>query len=249
MEPGDLLDPLPIRIVPRTIYPRFTVPVVYQRRRQQSNWVRHAIASVRARNYELVVVERIVEIPFVFMHLDVPRGSRVLDFGGTGSSIALHLASLGLDVTVFDLRPYGFYHPNLHEALGDFLHAEVREASFDVAIVVSSVEHAGMAAYGEGKFGDGDRRVMGKIRESLRPGGRLVLTVPFGRAGETTWYRVYDRKRLADLLDGFDVVVAEFYEGVGRTVWVPSDPERLETIDSADCGFVQGVVCIVGIRN
>ena len=194
-------------------------------------------------------MERIVEIPFVFQHIGGPAGLHVLDFGGTGSPLALHLASLGHDVTVFDLRPYGFDHPNLHQSIGDFLSADVAEESFDVGLVVSAVEHAGMAAYGEVGFGDGDHLVMRKVRQSLRVGGRLILTVPFGRAGETSWYRVYDRQRLAGLLDGFDVEVAEFYEGVGRTAWIPSSAERLETIDSVDCGFAQGVACVVGVRK
>ena len=248
MRPGELLDPLPIRIIPRVIHAPFTDPITFQRQPRPANRFLRAIASIRAQNYQLVVVERIVEIPFVFRHLDVPIGSRILDFGGTGSPIALHVASLGYDVTIFDLRDYGFEHPNLHQATGDFLTLEVAEASFDVAFVVSAVEHAGLAAYGESEFGGGDARVMERIRHALRPGGRLVLTVPFGRAGQTPWYRVYDQARLARLLDGFEVVVSEFYEGIGRTAWTLSTAERVETIDSVDCGFAQGVACVVAVR-
>lgn len=81
MRPADLLDSLPIRLVPRILHPPFTAPIVFQRQPRPSNRFLRAIASIRARNYELVVVERIVEIPFVFRYLDVPIGSRVLDFG------------------------------------------------------------------------------------------------------------------------------------------------------------------------
>ena len=196
-----------------------------------------------------MVVERIVEIPFVFRHLDVPVGSRVLDFGGTGSPLAIHIASLGYEVTIFDLRPYGFDHPNLHQVLGDFLAVDVDEGSFDVALVVSAVEHAGLAAYGEGGFGHGDRLVMEKIHAALRPGGRLILTVPFGRAGQTSWYRVYDRAALTRLTDGFDLVVEQYFEGVGRKAWTLSTAERVEAIDSVDCGFAQGVACVVGNKR
>jgi len=248
VRPRVLLDPLPRRLIPPILHPPFTAPIVFQRQRWPSNRFLRAIASIRARNYQLVVVERIVEIPFVFRHLDVPMGSRVLDFGGTGSPIAIHIASLGHHVTIFDLRPYGFDHPNVHEAIGDFLTADVDESSFDVALAISAVEHAGLAAYGEGEFGKGDRLVMEKILHSLRPGGRLILTVPFGRPGRTSWYRVYDRESLARLVEGFKIVVDEYFEGVGRTACTPSTAERLEGIDSVDCGFAQGVACIVGIK-
>lgn len=248
MNPRDLRDPLPIRVVPRILHPPFTAPIVFQRQPRPANRFLRAIASVRGLNYQLVVVERIVEIPFVFRHLDVPVGSQVLDFGGTGSPLAIHLASLGHDVTIFDLRPYGFEHPNLHQVIGDFLAVQVDEASFDVALVISAVEHAGLAAYGEEGFGSGDVQVMERVWHALRPGGRVILTVPFGRAGQTSWYRVYDREGLGRLLGGFEVAVAEYYEGVGRTAWTPSTAERLETIDSVDCGFAQGVACVVGLK-
>jgi SAM-dependent methyltransferase len=249
MRPRDLLDPVAIRLIPRILHPPFTPPIVFLRQQRPSNRFLRAIASIRAQNYDLIVVERIVEIPFVFTHLGVPVPSRVLDFGGTGSPLAIHIASMGHDVTIFDLRPYGFEHPNLHEEIGDFLAGNVLEGSFDLALAVSAIEHVGLAAYGEGEFADGDVLVMAKLLRSLRSGGRLILTVPFGRPGRTAWYRVYDRASLAQLAVGFDVVEAEYYEGIGRTAWTPSTPERLETIDSVDCGFAQGVACIVGVKR
>lgn len=72
-------------------------------------------------NYELVVTERIVEIPFVLRNLDCPPGARILDFGCAESPVCLHLASLGYKVVGMDLNPYPFRHPNLQFLQGDFL--------------------------------------------------------------------------------------------------------------------------------
>ena len=245
MDPRRLREPLPIRIFPEILDAPFTAAIVFQRQRRPSNRILRALASIRGSNYGLVVTERVVEIPFVFRHLDAPVGSHVLDFGGTGSANAIHAASLGYRVTVFDLRPYGFEHPNLDQVIGDFATANILEGSYDVALAISAVEHVGLAAYGESEFENGDQRVMDRIWHSLRPGGRLILTVPFGKPGKTSWYRVYDRASLARLVDRFEILVAEHYEGIGRLAWVPAPAERVETIDSVDSGVAQGVACIV----
>src|SRR5437879_3684010 len=44
---------------------------------------------------ELVVTERVVEIPFVLRSLDLPVGSWVLDIGSRWSVLPLYLVSLG----------------------------------------------------------------------------------------------------------------------------------------------------------
>jgi len=49
------------------------------------------------------------------------------------------------------------------------------------------------------------RKPAAEIHRVLEPGGRLLLTVPFGQPGQTSWYRVYDKARLDRLLASFAV--------------------------------------------
>ena len=55
-------------------------------------------------------------------------------------------------------------------------------AFYDAILGLSTVEHIGLPCYGQTPFSRGDRLALVEFRELLRPGGRLVLTVPAGQS-------------------------------------------------------------------
>jgi SAM-dependent methyltransferase len=242
------LDALTLRWFPRT-RPAPLAPIVYWARRSTptNRLVRLLYGCVRW-NYDLVTAERIVEVPFILRHLDAPAGARVLDFGASESPIALHLVSLGYRVVAVDLRPYPFSHPNLTVRQGDFLSTGLPNDSFDAAIALSVVEHCGLGAYDEPMRPAGDRLIVDELFRVLAPRGRLLLTVPYGRAGQTSWYRVYDRPRLTKLLERFTVLATEYYRGIQRKHWLPASEADIAEVDSITPGFVQGVACVVAMK-
>ena len=83
--------------------------------------------------------------------------------------------------------------------------------SFDLILCISTVEHIGLPIYGQHEFPHGDIFAMRHVRRLLAPRGRLLLTVPFGRAQVNPWFRVYDRWGLRRLTAGFRVLSAAFY--------------------------------------
>lgn len=153
------------------------------------------------------VNERIVEGPFAMRALGhVPLGARILDFGSSESTVALSLASLGYRVTALDLSAYPFTHPNL-EARQTALEQTTGEVgAYDAALLISTVEHVGLGWYGEQPGAYDDHRAMRRIVELVRPGGTVVVTVPYGTAEDTEVQRIYDRARLDALLEGLEVV-------------------------------------------
>lgn len=152
-----------------------------------------------------VLNSRMLEYPFVIAKLDGCQRGRVLDVGCTdgGNLVAPILASLGWEVYGVDTRHFGFRHPNFR-----FVHEDVREMSFpddffDCAYAISTLEHVGLA----GRYAvrvddpDGDFRAVAEVRRVVRPGGRFLLTVPYGRGGVVRpMERVYSRERLRRLL-------------------------------------------------
>lgn len=243
-----LADPLLRRLFPRVLLPPFMPLVYFHRRNVPRNRLVRLVYSLLARNYALVVTERVVEIPFALRSLELPPGARVLEFGCSGSPLCLSLASLGYRVIGVDLRPYPLVHPNLRFVQGDFLAAGFGAGEFDAVVAISAVEHCGLGAYGEEPSDRGDRAVVDEIARVLRPGGRLLLTVPYGRAGETSWFRVYDRPRLDALLARFEVTRREYYVGVGRQEWRPAGEEEIAEVDSVGPGAAQGVACVVAVK-
>jgi SAM-dependent methyltransferase len=203
------------------------------------------------RGYKLITNERIVEVPFVYQNFDLPVGARVLDFGCSESKVSVELASLGYNVTGTDINDYPFTHPNFRFIKGNFLDSPFEDESFDAVVAISAVEHCGLSAYGSQEFSDGDKRVMEQMHRILKNGGKLLLTVPYGKKGLLPGpfaQRVYNRDSLDKLLDGFNVIKEEYFIGSGREHWLPATKEELSGVDSVSKGYTQGVACIVAVK-
>ena len=193
------------------------------------------------------VNERIVEMPFVLQKLAATPGAKVLDFGCSNSPLALELAGMGYTVVGADLREYGYTHPNFTLLRGDFLEQAVPESSFDAVAAVSAVEHCGLEAYGGGARESGDRVLLKKFLKILKPGGSLLLTVPFGLAGQSEGQRVYDSKSLAALLEGFTIREKRFFAGEGQREWRETPESGMAGVDS-HTGLTQGVALIHAVK-
>jgi SAM-dependent methyltransferase len=238
-----------LRMFPRVVPPAFTLPIYFERRKTPRNRIARLLYSAVAFNYDLVVVERVVEIPFVLQNLPPVAHARILDFGCTESPLPIHLASLGHRVTGVDLRPYPYAHPGFRFVHGDFIQAGFPSGEFDAVVAVSAIEHCGLGQYGETESVHDDAAIVREIHRVLEPGGRLLLTVPFGQPGQTSWYRVYDKARLDRLLASFVVKKIEYYIGENRRDWRPADEAEIARVDSVSPGFTQGVACVVAVKG
>ena len=170
----------------------------------------------------LLVNERIVEQPFVFGALaGLAPPARILDVGGSESTVCLSLATLGHRVTVVDPRPYPLAHPNLVHAACRLDELAVPAQRFDAAVVLSAVEHFGLEHYGlERSDPRADLAALARLRELVSPGGLLVLTVPFGAAASVDdFQRVYDEAGLAELLDGWELRASTRVGRTDRLTW------------------------------
>lgn len=220
-------------------------PIYYQLKNLPRNKTRRIIHGVLSRDYEQRTNERVVEMPFVFQNLKLKKGAKVLDFGCTDSKLPIELASLGYKVTGTDLREYKLRHQNFTFIKGDFQNNKFEDNTFDAVTAISAIEHCGLSDYGEGKFEQGDHKIVKEIHRILKPKGQFIITVPFGKKGRTPGYRIYDYMSLHELLRDFKIKKEEYFIGENQKYWIPSTPKYLENIDSASKGFVQGVACIV----
>jgi hypothetical protein len=189
---------------------------------QRNLWFNPAV-SLSYRSGDVVigdVNERVVEVPYALRALGaVPPGGAVLDVGATESLLSFWLASLAYDVTALDPRPYPLSHPRLEVVTAEIQHWQPSK-SFDAVVCLSTIEHIGLGAYGEGKAKDGaDVAAMARMREGTSPAGILVLTTPYGKASSDEFTRVYDRAALDALLDGWEVLDLTVARRQGPTDW------------------------------
>jgi hypothetical protein len=145
---------------------------------------------------KLVVSEQIIENPLVFRNLR-ENDRTILDFGGFESIMPLQLSALGYKVTVLDQRRYPFCHPNLNVyGLDLFSDSFKIKEKFDVIISISTIEHLGIAAYGDSKVENADKRGVEILLSMLEEGGRLMASVPVGKPSIQRGYRVYNEQRV-----------------------------------------------------
>lgn len=178
-------------------------------------------------HFELVVTDRVVEVPWVVSK--VRDGESVLDVGSATSRYLEQLASR-CRVHAIDLRPTRPQR-SVEIVRGDLMRAPFRPGSFDVITCVSTIEHAGCDIYGQGPDEFGDEVLMRHMRALLRPGGRLLLTAPYGRRSVNAWFRVYDRVSLRRLIRGYQALTIE-YRRREEEGYVACGPDELR-----DAGF------------
>jgi SAM-dependent methyltransferase len=169
--------------------------------------------------------ERVVEYPWVLAR--VPHGeARLLDAGSTLNFpwVADHPALLDKSVVVLTLAPEGVLGRRSFSYLyGDLRDTLLRDACMDAVVCLSTLEHVGMdnRAY-TGDPGDAAhdprafRDALREIRRILRPGGLLLLTVPFGQSQDLGWLQQFDQDGLAEIRAAFGGNVREQHHFLHR---------------------------------
>jgi SAM-dependent methyltransferase len=139
--------------------------------------------------------ERVVEIPWVVSRIGSPQ--RLLDVGSTFAprvyTRALARRDIG-ELHGIDLSPGTV--PGLTMTQADIRHMPFPDAHFDVVVCISTLEHIGhdntRYATGERDAAGQGETALGEMERVLRPGGRLLVTVPFGESGDYGWFTQYD---------------------------------------------------------
>ena len=231
-----------------------TQPIAFQLKASQlaqlAGWkpfssVMYVFPKLRKLFTDIDVNERIVEIPFIFQSLPKNKKVNILDIGCLESTVGLSLASLGHQVTGVDIRPMELSHPNFTFRQEDICETKLRKNQFDYVILLSTVEHIGLETiYGKVKATSSDQKTFDQVWRVLKPGGKLLLTVPYSK---TYWYddfmRRYDQKTLEKRLKKFQIISQQFFKSDKRQFWreasekeMPDKPEHGVTLIEAQKG-------------
>lgn len=125
---------------------------------------------------------------------DLPN-AKVLVIGSENPWVEACILSTGVsDVTTLEYGRIDSRHPSLHTITPHEMRAKFSDYSeaFDVIVTFSSVEHAGLGRYGDKLNPWGDRQAIARAWCATKPGGYLVIGVPFGQdAIEYNAHRIY----------------------------------------------------------
>jgi SAM-dependent methyltransferase len=175
------------------------------------------------------VNERVLEIPFAIRTIE-EQDRNILDVGCCWSVLPLELAHLGFNVWGVDQEEYPLSHPNFRFVRGDLCHLCFASDFFDAGICLSTLEHVGLGHYGDPLYNGGDLLAMNELHRVIRPGGKLILTTPFGRS-RVTWQRIYGPAELGAVLAGFSLERVRYYNKVGES-WLEATEDQVVEIDS-----------------
>lgn len=163
------------------------------------------------------VDERVVEYPWLFDRLKhVGRSlGRVLDAGSTlNHDFILDRDPLRkADLTIMTLAPEKrcYWYRGYSYVFGDFRQTKFKDGAFDIIISISTLEHVGLdntllytddlkkAETNKHGFVDAIR----EFRRILAPGGRCLITVPFGKYENFEWFQVFDKEMVELLIETF----------------------------------------------
>lgn len=157
--------------------------------------------------------ERVVEFPWFLEKL--PKGKqRLLDAGSTLNHdlILQHLPLDRLRLFISTLAPeeHCYWKRGISYVFEDLRDLSFKDGFFDCVASLSTLEHVGMdnslyvpdAQFRESASKD-HLKVLAQFRRVLRPGGTLLVTVPYGRENHHGWFQQFGRRMLAELVAGF----------------------------------------------
>lgn len=156
------------------------------------------------RGYGISLDERVVEYPWLLAA--APRG-RMLDAGSTLNNplVLDRVLPRVSSLTIATLAPEPVAYPErgVSYVFTDLRELPFRDGWFDTVACLSTLEHVGMdnGFYGvsEPRAADPEAemmRALHELRRVLAPGGRLLLSVPYGAAEDHGWFRQLDRRAI-----------------------------------------------------
>jgi len=168
--------------------------------------------------------ERIVEFPWMIAKL-AQTGPNLLDAGSTvnHSYILRQPVFQNKHLTIITLAPEAdnYWQQGISYLYGDLRSNPLRDGSVDVITCISTLEHIGMdnTMYSSNAFHkesnhEAYRQVIQEFKRILKPGGSLLLTIPYGVYENCGFQQVFDRAMIQQVIATFGGTIVEqrFYK-------------------------------------
>lgn len=184
--------------------------------------------------------ERSVEIPFLERCLNENPETNILDVGGMPTDeecyeeITEAIENNHIVLEIADLRGGNY--------VGNFVDMKF-DKEFDSVIFLSSLEHFPQCTEGDMVYRENeDKKGFQKAIEVLKPGGKIFLTVPFGKAIWQPYHQNYDMERIRFISNGIEMIKSYTYKYI-RDDWILCEPDTFGDIYYTNRAY--GVGCFV----
>ena len=202
---------------------------------------------IRQKDYGFRIDERIVELPWFFSKIQYDS-EIMLDAGSALNfpSILKHPKLLNKDLTLFTYFPenYNEIKNRISYCFGDLREIPYKNNLFDIIACISTLEHIDMdnSIYGysinnSSKTNLKSFEYLKAIRELLRvlkPGGKMFLTIPFGKWENHGFFQQFDVEMLElaiNEISAYCEYSLEFFK-YKNDGWESSNLKRCEASES-----------------
>lgn len=195
------------------------------------------------------VDERAVEYPWFFSRLPETPGT-LLDAGSVLNYdfIISHEKLKNKKITIMTLAPEPncFYGLGVSYVFGDLRDTCFRDGHFDLIVSLSTVEHIGLdnsLIYSKAREHNENRPesyldAVREFRRLLKTGGRLYISVPYGKHKNHGWFQVFDHSMIKKMIGAFaPSSFEETYFQYRPSGWVNSGAEEAKDCECFDVKF------------
>jgi len=199
-------------------------------------------------SYGIGVDERCVEIPWVCAQLAEP-GDTMLDAGSALNDLYIleYVMARRKKIHIITLAPEPdcYWQRGVSYIYDDLRKLPIRNECYDTIACVSTLEHVGCDNRGYTRNGDTNEYrpndfllVMKEFSRVLKPGGTLLLTVPFGVYKHYGSFQQFDYSLLMRAINAFEKT-----ESVNHTFYRYDENgwNRATALECADCEYVEWV--------
>jgi hypothetical protein len=165
------------------------------------------------KEYGYLFDERVIEYPWFFSELKQSYRKSILDIGPCLNyefTVNKLFDDNSIEEIVFlSLTPDKncYYSRGISYFLGDSRLLPFKDNYFDLVSCISTLEHIGMdntkySGISESSIKDYEIAVI-EIKRVLKPGGCLLLTLPFGKYENFGWFQQFDLKMVENVIETF----------------------------------------------
>ena len=182
--------------------------------------------------------DRAIEYPWMIDNISIKQG-KLLDVGSTACDMLSALLPSSIEIHGINLNPKTTSNKSIKFSVGDIRKTEYADNYFDCVTCISTLEHIGVSGrYGSDYDSDGDAKAIAEMSRILKPGGEILITVPYGIKDILPINKLYNKNRLDKLLQNFKIYSQTYIKFNQRwSIWLQVSEDEAAKTDMIKDGW------------